>query len=269
MQKQNIYIVSDSTGETAEMNAKAALAQFKQIDYSIRKFSHIRSNKVLEEVLVDISSDDLLFFSLTSKNIRDYLMDFCRTKNITYIDVLSPSIRAIEEKTSLSASTIPGALRELDENYFKRVEAIEFAVKYDDGKDPRGILKCDICLIGVSRTSKTPLSMYLANKNFKVANVPLVPETKLPEELFQVPSSKIIGLTNSPDNLNRIRTERLKSFGFSSSSYSNLERILEETEYAHGIMRKIGCPIIDVSQKAIEETADIIIDYIKKTNNLL
>ena len=269
MESLTIYVLSDSTGETAELNAKAALAQFKTINYTIKKFSHIRSRGVLEELMSKITKNDLLFFSLISPSLRNTLVEYLDENKIYYVDVLTQSINIIEEITGVKAATNPGALRELDENYFKRVEAIEFAVQYDDGKNPRGILKSDICLIGVSRTSKTPLSMYLANKNFKVANVPLVPETSLPDELFQVPSSKIIGLTNSPDNLNKIRSERARSLGLNTSTYTDLERILEETEYAHGIMKKIGCPIIDVSDKAIEETADIIIDYIKRTNNLL
>ena len=147
----------------------------------------------------------------------------------------------------------------------KRVEAIEFAVKYDDGKDPRGILKSDIVLLGISRTSKTPLSMYLANKNIKVANVPLVPEIPIPKEVFEIDPKKIIGLTNTPEKLNSIRQERLKALGLSSNaSYANLERILQELDYSEKIMKKAGCPVIDVSNKAIEETAGIILDIMKE-----
>lgn len=269
MTTQLIYIISDSLGETAEQNARAAVAQFKKLDYEIKKFSHIRSMAVLNEVLRILTKEDLLFYSLVNPEIRSQLEGYCDENNITRIDVLTKSIDAIAEKTGIEPSTNSGALRELDENYFKRVEAIEFAVKYDDGKDNRGILNSDICLIGVSRTSKTPLSMYLANKNYKVANVPLVPETKLPKELFEIESKKVIGLTNSPENLNRIRKERMRSLGINSGSYTDLARILEEIDYAHEVMKRIGCPIIDVSEKAIEETADIIINYIKRTNNII
>ena len=146
---------------------------------------------------------------------------------------------------------------------------MEFAVKYDDGKDPRGVLKADLVIIGVSRTSKTPLSMYLANKNIKVANIPLVPEAKVPQELFQIPSKKIVGLTNTPEKLNEIRTERLRALGLSTANsgenkYANMERILEEIDFAESLMKKIGCPIINVSNKAIEETAEKIITYLKR-----
>ena len=158
-----------------------------------------------------------------------------------------------------------GLIHSLDHEYFKRVEAVEFAVKYDDGKNPMGLLKADVVIIGVSRTSKTPLSMYLAHKRIKVANVPLVPELAPPEELFKVPPHKVVGLLIDPFKLNEIRAERLKTMGLSDSAvYADMKRIGEELEYAKGIMRRIHCPIINVSNRAIEETAGIILEYVKK-----
>ena len=156
-----------------------------------------------------------------------------------------------------------------DSGYFSRVEAIEFAVRYDDGKDPRGLRTADVGIIGVSRTSKTPLCMYLANKSIRATNIPLVPELPVPKVIFEVPSSKIIGLTNSPEKLIRIRKERMKSMGLNAdTSYTNLARIFEEIEFANEVMKKIGCPIIDVSDKAIEETADLVIRHLKKINQI-
>ena len=145
------------------------------------------------------------------------------------------------------------------------VEAIEFAVKYDDGKDPRGVKKADICLVGISRTSKTPLSMYLANKNYKVANIPLVPEVPPPKEIFEKDKRRIIGLVANPIILNEIRLIRLKALGLAdNSSYANVDRINMELEYAKEIMERIGCIVIDVSNSAIEETAGIITDHMIK-----
>lgn len=156
-------------------------------------------------------------------------------------------------------------MRKLDDNYFRRVEAIEFAVKYDDGQDIRGARHADIVLIGVSRTSKTPLSMYLAHKKYKVANVPLVPEIEPPDELFDIPKNKLVGLVITPDKLNEIRAERLKSLGLTTqANYANLDRILEELDYADKVMKRLGCPIINVSNKAVEETADLILAILKK-----
>lgn len=154
----------------------------------------------------------------------------------------------------------PGLLRQLDEQYFKRVEAVEFAVRYDDGKDPKGLVTADVVLIGVSRTSKTPLSMYLANKRIKCANVPLVPEVSPPEELYKV-ADKTVGLVIDPNHLFAIRKERLKSLGLTSNAnYAAVERIINELEYSDEIMKKLGCPVIDVTNKAVEETAGKIME---------
>lgn len=184
-----------------------------------------------------------------------------------YIMILSALIDKMETAYGLTAKYEPGRVRQLDEDYFKKVEAIEFAVKYDDGRDPRGILKADIVLIGVSRTSKTPLSQYLAHKRLKVANVPIVPEVDPPEELFNVDPKKCIGLKISPDKLNHIRKERLKSLGLNDKAiYANINRIKEELEYFEKIVDRIGCQVVDVSNKAVEETANII--HHLKTKNI-
>ncbi len=270
MSKIDFFILSDSLGNTAEENAMAAISQYEDLDYNIKKFSHIVSKAVLIDVLNEIENPErtIIFFSLVDKELREYLDGHANEKDILRVDVLTKGLETIGKLTDIEPSGKTGALRRLDENYFQRVRAIEFAVKYDDGKDPRGVLEADLTIIGVSRTSKTPLSMYLANKNYRVANIPLVPETELPEELFQIPSRKVIGLTNSPENLNLIRKERLKALGLpQGSSYCDLSRILEEITYAEEIMKKIGCPVIDVSNRAIEETAEIIISYIKRSTS--
>jgi regulator of PEP synthase PpsR (kinase-PPPase family) len=172
----------------------------------------------------------------------------------------------LEDSLKVAPSNKPGLVRRLDEEYFRRVDAIEFAVKYDDGRDPRGLLRADVVLIGVSRTSKTPLSMYLANKRLKVANVPLVPEVEPPQELFELPRERIIGLTIRSEQLNEIRTERLKALGLTAqANYAALDRINQVLEYSAKIMKRLGCPVIDVSNKAIEETANIILEVIRKS----
>lgn len=181
------------------------------------------------------------------------------------VDVLGPMIDMVSKKTGLEPRNQAGLIHSLDHEYFKRVEAVEFAVKYDDGKNPLGLMKADVVLIGVSRTSKTPLSMYLAHKQIKVANVPLVPELNPPEELFRVPPHKIIGLLIDPFKLNEIRVARLKTMGLEDTAvYADVKRINEELEYARGIMRRLHCQIINVSNRAIEETAGIILDYVRK-----
>lgn len=187
--------------------------------------------------------------------------------DVEVVDIIGPVLKSIEKTSGLLPKNQPGLIHALDHEYFKRVEAVEFAVKYDDGKNPWGLLKADVVIVGVSRTSKTPLSMYLAHKQLKVANVPLVPEILPPEELFKVPAHKIIGLLIDPFKLNEIRTERLKTMGLSDkANYADVTRINEELEYAKGIMRRLHCPIINVSNRAIEETAGMILEYARKNS---
>lgn len=262
-----IYVISDSVGETAQQVTKAALSQFNMYnDCEIRRFPYVADEDFLTEVLESGKNENaIIVYTLVSENLLNIAKSFCDKEELSHIDLMTPLINQISNKTGMKPKREPGIIRKLDESYFKRVEAIEFAVKYDDGKDPRGILKSDIVLLGISRTSKTPLSMYLANKNIKVANVPLVPEIPIPKEVFEIDSKKIIGLTNTPEKLNSIRQERLKALGLSSNaSYANLERILQELDYSEKIMKKVGCPVIDVSNKAIEETAGIILDIMKE-----
>ena len=262
-----IYVISDSVGETAQQVTKAALSQFnKEYDCEIRRFPYVVEEKFLIEILESGKNEGaIIVYTLVSENLLNIAKDFCSKEELSHVDLMTPLINQISKKVGTKPRREPGIIRKLDESYFKRVEAIEFAVKYDDGKDPRGILKSDIVLLGISRTSKTPLSMYLANKNIKVANVPLVPEIPIPKEVFEIDPKKIIGLINTPEKLNSIRQERLKSLGLSSNaSYANLERILQELDYSEKIMKKAGCPVIDVSNKAIEETAGIILDIMKE-----
>ncbi|CEI72187.1 MULTISPECIES: pyruvate, water dikinase regulatory protein [Romboutsia] len=262
-----IYVISDSVGETAQQVTKAAISQFKiSEECEIRRFPYVMDENFLLEILEGGKSEDaIIVYTLVDENLLNVTKKFCEKENLSNIDLMTPILKEIANKTQMKPKREPGIIRKLDESYFKRVEAIEFAVKYDDGKDPRGILKSDIVLVGISRTSKTPLSMYLANKNIKVANVPLVPEIPIPKEVFEIDNKKIIGLTNTPEKLNQIRAERLKALGLSSNAnYANLDRILQELDYSEQVMKKIGCPVIDVSSKAIEETAGIILDIIKE-----
>lgn len=267
MEELRLYVISDSLGETAEMVAKAAISQFKTDNYEIKRYSYIQEMSKLIEVLKEASAhkNSILIYTLVDKDLVRIIHKISEVTDLLTVDLMSPILEGLSTKLKDEPSRESGTIRKLDEAYFKRVAAIEFAVKYDDGKDPRGLLKADLVLIGVSRTSKTPLSMYLANKNIKVANVPLVLEADPPKEIFMIPGKRVIGLTNSPEKLNQVREERLKSLGLpNNSNYANLSRILDELDYAEKIMKRIGCPIIDVSNKAIEETADIVISALNK-----
>lgn len=257
-------MLSDSLGETGELVIRAALSQFNTKKYKINRFAQIQSVEELDSILQEIKDGSLILYTFVREDLIERVKEF-ENRDVLILDLISPIIKVLSERFKLDPSKEPGLNRRLDDEYFSRISAIEFAVKYDDGKDPRGFKKADLVLIGVSRTSKTPLSMYLANKNIKVANLPLVLEAEPPEELFEIPAKNVIGLTNSPQKLLHIREERLKSLGVTTNSnYTDMHQILDELEYAEQIMRRIGCPIIDVSNKAIEETSQIIINLLKK-----
>lgn len=264
-----IFIVSDSLGETARAVARATISQFPDIEsWDIKRFPYVNNEEVLKEVLKQAKeSNALVLYSIVSKELGELARDICHQEKVEYVDLLSDIIEKLSKKFDMEPLREAGVIRKMDKSYFNRVEAIEFAVKYDDGKDPRGLLKADLVLVGISRTSKTPLSMYLANKHIKVANVPLVPEVPIPKELDSVEPRRIIGLTNSPEKLNVIRTERLKAMGLNgSANYAKLDRILEELDYSEEVMKRLKCPVINVANKAIEETAGIILDILKEND---
>lgn len=262
-----IFIVSDSLGETARAVARATISQFPDIEsWDIKRFPYVNNEEVLKEVLKQAKeSNALVLYSIVSKELGELARDICHQEKIEYVDLLSDIIEKLSKKFDMEPLREAGVIRKMDKSYFNRVEAIEFAVKYDDGKDPRGAKKADICLVGISRTSKTPLSMYLANKLYKVANVPLVPEVPVPDEVYEKDVKRVIGLTCNTEKLISIREERLKSLGLAGGAkYANLDRIREELNYSNQVMDELGCIVIDVSNKAIEETAELIIEYMEK-----
>ncbi|MDQ0254368.1 regulator of PEP synthase PpsR (kinase-PPPase family) [Evansella vedderi] len=267
MDKQPIvYVVSDSVGETAELVVKAAASQFNGSAIEIQRVPYVEDKMTIDEVIAQAKeTNGIIAFTLVVPAIRKYLEEEAVKEDIPLYDILSPMMKMLQSRFNKTPRNEPGLMHTLDEDYFRKVEAIEFAVKYDDGRDPRGVLRADVVLIGVSRTSKTPLSQYLAHKRLKVANIPLVPEVDPPKELFEIPSRKVIGLTISPEKLNSIRTERLKALGLKEeANYANVKRIQEELNYSNKIMEKIGCEVIDVSHKAVEETANMIYHMFQK-----
>ncbi|RQD75468.1 MAG: kinase/pyrophosphorylase [Candidatus Syntrophonatronum acetioxidans] len=261
-----VYVLSDSIGETAEFVVKAAASQFNSGHIEIRRIPFVYEIDTVMEVVEEASEfNSIIAYTLVLTELKEQLEKAAAEKGIPTVDILGPMMGAFTQVMKNGPRMEPGLMRRLDEEYFHRIAAIEFAVKYDDGKDPRGLLRADVVLIGVSRTSKTPLSMYLAHKRIKVANLPLVPEIEPPEELYMVPLNKIVGLTINSQQLYDIRVERLKTLGLTTSAnYANMKRILEELEYAENFMKKLGCPIFDVSNKAVEEVANYIFQFIKK-----
>ncbi|MFZ5815180.1 MAG: pyruvate, water dikinase regulatory protein [Bacillota bacterium] len=265
-EKPVVFVVSDSVGETADLVARAALSQYGNAGVEIRRYPMVDDPTALREV-VDAARQQptLIVYTIIVPEVRQELRRLTEMWNIPAVDIMGPMLDGMSQLLGAPPRLEPGIMHRLDDDYFRRVEAVEFAVKYDDGKDPRGFLRADVVLVGVSRSSKTPVSMYLAHRRFKVANLPLVPEVSLPKELFLVPPHKVVGLRVSPEKLHQIREERVKTIGLrSDANYSNLERILLELEYAESVFKKVGCPVVDVTNKAVEETAVRVLEIINR-----
>ena len=257
--------VSDSIGETANQVAIAASSQFNE-KVEVKRIPYIKSLEDVEDVMkcAEQCGNVIIISTIITVNVREYLTQKAMERNISVMNVLGPIINVAANMLNMQPTYNPGAMRKTDEEYFKRIEAMEFAMQYDDSKDYRGLKNADVVLIGLSRTSKTPLCMYLANKGVRAINLPLMPEVGVPDELYEVDRKKVFGLTINPLRLIEIRKRRLDKFHRITSDieYAGDARVLEELEYADKIMRKVGCKIIDVTERAIEDTALIILEKI-------
>ena len=258
-----IFAVSDSIGETSEQVAQAAASQFSE-DVEVKRIPYVKSLEDVEEVMTEIKNYNyvMIVSTIITVNVREYLTQKCVENNISVVNVLGPIINIASSILKKHPKYNQGAMWKTDEAYFKRIEAMEFAIQYDDSKDYRGLKNADVVLVGLSRTSKTPLCIYLANKGIKAINIPLVPEVDVPKELFEIDKHKVFGLTINPLQLIEIRKRRLDKFHRipSNIEYAGDARILEEFDFADKIIRKLGCRTIDVTQRAIEDTALIIIN---------
>ncbi|MBE9388891.1 pyruvate, water dikinase regulatory protein [Vagococcus salmoninarum] len=257
-----IYIISDSAGETASKLAQASVAQYETSDITLVRNTFVQEEADLLTSLEDALADNaMVVHTMISEEFVKIANSFCHEHNLFCMDLLSPLVNEIARRSDIKPNRVAGAVHSLDQNYFSRINAMEFAVKYDDGKDPKGFLEADIVLLGVSRTSKTPLSLFLANKNLKVANLPLIPQAHIPKQLWEVDPKKIVGLTNNPSILNKIRQERMKAYGLNpETAYSNIDKIKEELTFAADLYQKLDCLVINVADLSIEETASIILD---------
>ena len=257
-----VFVLSDSVGQTALQLAQAALAQYPNIKPDIIRFPFVHSVDKLTDVLSKaVPGETIVVHTLATTGLSEIAQNYCDAKKIASFDMMSPLSKLITAQTGLAPSGEAGALHHLNERYFDRISAMEFAVTYDDGKDPHGFLEADIVLLGVSRTSKTPLSLFLANRNIKVANLPIVPQAHIPDEIWHVDPKKIIGLMNTPEVLNNIRRERMIAYGLNpDTTYSDMDEIKAELDFAQDLYDKIGCQVINVANRSIEETAAIILE---------
>lgn len=262
-----VYTVSDGSGETAEHVARAAALQFKGQNLKLNRLPRVRNAEHLVELIETAAENPgIIAYTMVESTLRDVLEREAAKHGIPTVDLLGSLIATLSNVLQVEPRFEAGLLQLRDEKYFNRMDAIDFAIKYDDGKDPKGLAQADLVLIGVSRTSKTPTCMYLAqNRGLRVSNVPLVINVAPPKELFELPPGRIIGLNLNAEVLHEIRTSRLQSLGLSSNaSYASTERIEQEIEYAHQIFRRLRCPVVDVTNKAIEETASEILEITQR-----
>ncbi|TXK83765.1 pyruvate, water dikinase regulatory protein [Paenibacillus sp. N3.4] len=256
-----IFVCSDAVGETANSVVQATIRQFNASQVEVKRFGLIRTEDEIKALVEEVSRvNGFIAYTLVLPELREMMKQETLRLQVNAIDIMGPMMQAFIDTFKDSPKRKVGLLYQLDEQYFQRVEAVEFTVNSDDGKEPAAMKQAHIVLLGVSRTSKTPLSIYLAHKGYKVANYPLVPEVKPPDLIYDLDARNLIGLTMNPDQLVRIRTERLKAVGLPfGAKYATLERIEEELEFAMKVYRQLGCTVIDVSGKAIEETAGLIL----------
>lgn len=261
-----IYTISDSLGGTSQKLVSAVMAQYPDLVFNNSyRFPFINKESELLDILQDAIKDDAIVIStLVDSHLAATAREFSRVNQLSYLDLMNPFFEVIKEKTGTQPIEVPGVLHRLDKEYFNKISAIEFAVKYDDGKNPQGFLESDLVILGVSRTSKTPLSIYLANKGYKVSNLPLIPEVPLPQILDKVDKRRMIGLVCDPDKLSKIRSNRLDALGLTqATSYTNVEKIYEELDYSKKVFQKYQSYIINITDKSIEETACIIEEHLK------
>ena len=258
-----IYLISDSTGETLDRIFLALKAQFKNIEYKVHSYSFTRTENQVLKILEDAKKDknSVILYTIVDNNLAKYLANVSDEKKIPCFGVLGNLILNFSKILNQKASHEPSGQHALNDEYYERIEAIQFTMNHDDGKSTKDIEKSDIVLVGVSRTSKTPTSIYLANRGFKTSNIPLVNENSLPKKLKDNPQlSCVIGLTTEPERLVEIRKNRMNSLKETENkNYTDIENITKEIVDAKKTFQKYRWPVIDVTRKSVEEAAASII----------
>ena len=267
-----IYVFSDSAGETAIRVVDAVISQFQIEEPLIRRHPFVRDKTAIDQLFfafqgeMEEHDNGVIVFTFVDSDMRDYTIEKGEELNIHTMDILGSFMKQMSDILRLNPIMKPGLNHQVDEAYYKRVAAMEFTIRCDDGNNLAELNEADVVLVGISRTSKTPLCLYLAYQSIKAANIPIVPETPIPEALFKFPRFKVIGLTIQPEVLQSIRLNRVRELGLDNlQQYCSMERIISELEYSRGIMKKLGCPVIDTSNKAMEETAGRIMQIMQRS----
>ena len=258
----NLHLVSDATGETNHQVARACLVQFGDIRTNEHVWTLVRTPAHIEKILASaIENPGPVLFTLVDPELRRILQDGCQRINVPCVSILDAVVDTLSAYLGTAiAPPRPGGQHELDAAYFDRIEAMNFTIAHDDGQMAQTLHEADIVLLGVSRTSKTPTSLYLANRGYKTANIPIVPSVDLPAELFQLTDPFVIGLTNDPNRLIQIRQNRILMLNQrDNTDYVDLEQVRQEVQNARRLFAKQGWPVIDVTRRSIEETAAAVL----------
>jgi regulator of PEP synthase PpsR (kinase-PPPase family) len=262
MSRLHLHLLSDSTGETLEMVAKAALAQFEGADVVRHFWPMVRSQQHLDRIMGEIGANPgLVLFTLVDPEMRRRLEERCAALGLPAVAALDAVNAALEGLLGERGKARPGRQHAMDDAYFARVEAIQFTIAHDDGVGWENWEEADIVLAGVSRSSKTPTAIYLANRGYKTANIPLVIESPPPPALFSLRRPLVVGLTTAPERLVQVRRNRLLSLGQApETAYVDVEHVAREVQFARRLFADNGWPVIDVSRRSIEETAAAVIN---------
>ncbi len=270
MKEFHLHLVSDATGETLNSVARAAVTQFEGVKPIEHSWALVRSARHLDRVLDAIAeAPGVVMFTVVERNLREQLQAGCDRLGVPCIPVLDPVIASLSDYLGVESRGQPGRQHEMNTEYFGRIEAMRFTMAHDDGQLPEDLDKADIILVGVSRTSKTPTSIYLANRGYKVSNVPVVPGCPLPAELDGLKKPLVVGLTANAERLVQVRQNRLRSLNEATETdYVELESVRQELLTARRLFTERGWPVIDVTRRSIEETAAAILNLYFERNGL-
>jgi len=259
MLNYHVLVVSDGTGETANRMFKAAMLQFSE-DVFITRHANVRDQKQIREIFKRTLSDQVLVvYTFVSDELRRYTRELAKKQGAHSIDVLGSTMETLSTLFHKSPVAKPGLLHRVDEEYYARVSAIEFAIRHDNNNSLEDLETADIVLVGVSRTSKTPLGIYLAQEGWKVANLPVIESKQLPKKLFKIDQKKIVALSMDPKRLAEMRRARLR-LGVKDESYANVDFIKRELKYAQSLYSETTWPVIDVTGKSVEELSQEVLD---------
>ena len=269
-EKYNVYLVSDSTGETLDRIFLSLQSQFANFDYVKKEFAFIRTEQQIDKIIKECNKieNSIILYTIVETKLAKYLASQSENFSVPCFGVLGNLILNFSKLLNQKAIHKPSAQHVLDEDYYKRIEAIQFTMSHDDGKKVDDINKADVVLLGVSRTSKTPTSIYLANRGYKTVNIPLVLDQKIPEDLYSNTTSCIVGLVADPERLSDIRRNRVAIMQDQNlKEYTDLESIKKEVENSKKLFKKNSWPVIDVTRRSVEETAASILKIIEIKKN--